>query len=50
MKYRCIAKTPVVLPWAHIEARPGEEIETDKDLSGNPNFVLVKPARPAKED
>ena len=49
MKYICVAKDRQLLPWAHIEADPGQEIETDKDLSTNPNFVPMKPARPAKE-
>ena len=52
MRYVSIAKARQVLPWANLDIAPGEEFETDKDLTGNPNFarVTTKPARPAKED
>ncbi len=60
MKYVSVAKERQVLQWAHLDIAPGEEFETDHDLSSNRNFVRVtrtpriyepEPVRPAiKED
>lgn len=60
MRYVNASNERQILPWAHLDIAPGEEFETERDLSSNHNFVRVtrtpriyepEPVRPAiKED